>query len=203
MRTLPGSIGSKSSSVPPSVFRKRSVIGGPPGRCAVARDRPAATLRAIEVAARGVDRDCFGRGADDARDGVSHGVEARRTEARAGATDQEIHGRRLPARLPQVADDDGQELPRVHAARGRVCGREAAPEVATAGRREQRVRDGVERGVPVGVAVQGWRLRDADAAESEPVTRSEGVAVVALADARRPETARQQARRHVRGPLAW
>ena len=68
----------------------------------------------------------------------------------------------------------------------RPCvGREEAPEVAQRGRPEQRVGDGVEDDVAIGVAVEARGSGDLDAAEHQRTARPKRMAVVADPGARR------------------
>ena len=90
-------------------------------------------------------------------------------------------------RRPAEAEP-GHDLPEERVARDAPwcpgVGGEQPPEVAQPGGAEQRVRHGVERHVPVGVAVQPRGTGDLHPAQPEGRSRAEGVAVVAEAGAR-------------------
>ena len=129
------------------------------------------------------------------RDDRAHPVEPRAPEPGTRRGDGEVdRGRREPgpaSRSTTLRSSSRLSMPRVA---GSPAGK-ARPKVAHARRREQRVADGVERRVPIGVAPQPGRVRQLDAAEAQPVVRPERVAVAArrVAGRRRPRA--QRARR--------
>jgi hypothetical protein len=58
-----------------------------------------------------------------------------------------------------------------------------AADVAQRGRAEERVGDGVQQRIGVGMAQQALLVRDGDAAQDQRAAFDQGVAVIALADA--------------------
>ena len=128
----------------------------------------AGALGAGEVAGRrlDVDRGRRRRRASPAI-GAAHRVEAD-AEPRPGGDDRQVdRGADASPRRP-VARRPSSSSSLLAMPRGRRgSGREQPPEVAEAGRAEQRVGDRVERDVAVGVAVEARRAGDRDAAEDQ------------------------------------
>ena len=123
------------------------------------RDRPAGALGAVEVAARRLDVD--GRRVEPEQLRRSRRA-SRRGGRRAAAGRRRSSGRSTPVRQPAASTrrrDLAEELRARDARRRPRVGREEAPEVAQAGRAEQRVGDRVERDVAVGVAVRAAARR--------------------------------------------
>ena len=83
----------------------------------------------------------------------------------------------------ESGDDGRDELAAGDPARRRRTGREQPPQIAHPCRAEQRIGDGMERDVAVGVAMQARRPVDRDAAEHERPARPERMAVGPVADA--------------------
>ena len=81
-------------------------------------------------------------------------------------------------------DDGVEELAAVDAGRRRRPSREQAPQVAKPGRAEQRVGDGMERDVAVGMAVEPRDAGELDTAEPQRAAGPERMAVVADARTR-------------------
>ena len=102
---------------------------------------------------------------------------------------------RQPAAGEPLDDVASASSPLSMPAASRVAGREQAAEVAQPGRAEQRVGDGVQRDVAVGVAVQPRRAVDLMPPSRSGVARPERMAVVADARPRCDRPARASERR--------
>ena len=94
-----------------------------------------------------------------------------------------------PARLSCQAGDLAQQMLAVGVSEALVGGREVLADVAERRRAEDRVGDGVQQHIGVGMPFQPPIVRDLDAAEDQAASRREAMSVVADADPRRDRRA--------------
>src|SRR4051795_9618933 len=101
MRTRPGSIGAKSSVLPPSVFVNLKVMRRASSPMRDNQTRGAnyqpRTLGPVQVSGRGDDRDVGDIDTDQASEPLAHRVDAPATELRTGTDQRDLHAVHAPA----------------------------------------------------------------------------------------------------------
>ena len=140
-------------------------------------DRPTGALGSLEIAARCLDVDRGAVQLEQLGDRRAHRIEVG-AEPRPGGDDRQVDRLRSPAVGREPADHLAQQRAAGNAGRRPGVGREEAPQVAQAGGAEQRIGDGMEGHVAIGVPVEPRCTGDLHAAQDERHVRPERVAVV-------------------------